>query len=184
MPHSVGMSSGPLSLLNFLYHSTLLNPIMFLFKAVSLLLAVEAAAATSPPCTGSVLNDTISFFSQAPLTFSYEVNITSLCAARCARLPNCHAWLYSASGRECQLYRQQPVSQSYNPQFVSGICGEPTEPLSYRIAPSSSHTPPPLVSSSLGFPRMNLDGLDSKSVMKRDTPPRHHHTHRRHYHGH
>ncbi|KAE8370155.1 hypothetical protein BDV27DRAFT_152310 [Aspergillus caelatus] len=39
------------------------NPIMFLLKALSLLLAVEAAAATSPPpCTGSVLKDTISFW--------------------------------------------------------------------------------------------------------------------------
>ncbi|KAE8315360.1 hypothetical protein BDV41DRAFT_531756 [Aspergillus transmontanensis] len=129
---------------------------MFLLKALSLLLAVEAAAATSTPCTGSVLDDTISFFSQAPLTFSYEVNSTSLCAARCARLPNCYAWLYSTSGRECQLYRQQPVSQLYNPQFVSGICGESTKPVSYRIAPSSSLSLPSSVPSSLRAPGVSL----------------------------
>ncbi|RAH59381.1 hypothetical protein BO85DRAFT_269473 [Aspergillus piperis CBS 112811] len=160
---------------------------MVLLKALSVLLAVEAAQASSPSCTENLLNDTISFFSHAPLTFSYEVNSTTLCAARCARVPACHAWLYSTSGRECQLYRQQPVSQAYNPQFISGICGEPSKRIPNSAISASSSLPSPLPSAP-AVRRVSHDASNSGSAVKRDYTAHHqhhhHHTHHRQHHGH
>lgn len=95
--------------------------------SLSALLALQAAATISPSsstCTESVKENTISFFSHAPFTFSYEVPSALACAERCAGIDFCLAWLYSTSGQECQLYRQKPLSQMHTPLFVSGICGE------------------------------------------------------------
>ena len=96
---------------------------------VNAMFAVQAAATLTPDtsstsnCTESPQDDTISFFSHAPLTFSFDVPSALLCATKCADVSPCRAWLYSSSGQECQLYRQQPLFQAHNPLFVSGICG-------------------------------------------------------------
>ena len=122
---------------------------IFSFLSLGALFVVQAAATISTPsssCTESVRDNTISFFSHAPLTFSYEVPSALACAGRCAGIPSCLAWLYSTSGQECQLYRQKPLSQMKNPLFVSGICGETLA--SSRIVSSSSTTQ---VSSSFSF---------------------------------
>lgn len=114
---------------------------MFNFLSLSALLALQAAATISPSssaCTESVRDNTISFFSHAPLTFSYEVPNAPACAGKCAGISSCLAWLYSTSGQECQLYRQKPLSQMNNPHFVSGICGEALA--SSQIVSSSSIT--------------------------------------------
>lgn len=102
---------------------------------LSLQLQVKATSVSSSsmPCMETVNEDTISFFSHAPLTFSFEVPSAPDCANKCARLASCHTWLYSTSGRECQLYRDQPLSQAPNPLFVPGSCRSPF--------PSSSTVP-------------------------------------------
>ncbi|PWY84442.1 hypothetical protein BO83DRAFT_384859 [Aspergillus eucalypticola CBS 122712] len=91
--------------------------------------STRASAWTSAPpqsssttaCRHSIVN-TITFFSHAPMSFSYGVKNTAACADRCAELVQCQAWLYSTSGQECHLYRDQPVFHSSNPLFVSGFC--------------------------------------------------------------
>lgn len=106
---------------------------------LSLQLQVKATSASSSslPCMETVHQDTISFFSHVPLTFSFEVPSAPDCANKCAGLASCHTWLYSTSGRECQLYRDQPLSQAPNPLFVSGSCGSPS-PSSSTVSASVS----------------------------------------------
>ncbi|PTU21964.1 hypothetical protein P175DRAFT_0492576 [Aspergillus ochraceoroseus IBT 24754] len=136
------------------------------FSTVAILLALEAAAASprssSPTCSESISDNTISFFSQAPITFSYGIASAPDCAARCADLVSCQAWLYSTSGQECQLYRDQPVYQSANPLFVSGFCGEPPRPVSSRIARPSVSSPLPFP---FPFPSPSPSPSSSSSAM-------------------
>lgn len=99
---------------------------MVLRGVISALLALQVTAmsmtGSSLACTESVQDDTISFFSHAPLTFSFEVPSVLACAEKCSGVSSCRAWLYSSSGQECQLYREQPLYQARNPLFVSGVC--------------------------------------------------------------
>lgn len=99
---------------------------MFPRWIVYALLSLQTTAASTPDsasaCMESVSLDTISMFSHAPLTFSFEIPSASACAEKCAGLTSCRAWLYSTSGQECQLYRDQPLLRAKNPLFVSGSC--------------------------------------------------------------
>ncbi|OJZ90141.1 hypothetical protein ASPFODRAFT_30972 [Aspergillus luchuensis CBS 106.47] len=99
-------------------------------STITALLSTRASAWTSAPpqsssttaCRHSIVNNTITFFSYAPMSFSYGAANTAACADRCTELVKCQAWLYSTSGQECHLYRDQPVFHSSNPLFVSGFC--------------------------------------------------------------
>jgi hypothetical protein len=107
--------------------------IVCVLLSLQLQIKATSVSTSSMPCMETVNQDTISFFSHAPLTFSFEVPSAPGCANKCARLASCHTWLYSTSGRECQPYRDQPLSQAPNPLFVSGSCRSPF--------PSSSTVP-------------------------------------------
>ncbi|KAJ5407380.1 hypothetical protein N7465_008664 [Penicillium sp. CMV-2018d] len=116
--------------------------------SLAIFFAAGAVASTSPQsssatCTQSILNNTIAFFSHGPIAFSYGVASVSVCADRCTKLSTCQAWLYSTSGQECQLYREQSVSHSSNPLFVYGFCEESEEAVSSHIVslPASSTIP-------------------------------------------
>ncbi|PYI21845.1 hypothetical protein BO99DRAFT_51516 [Aspergillus violaceofuscus CBS 115571] len=155
-----------------------------IFRASGLvtLLALGASASVPPqpraPCTLSVIEDTISFFSHGAVAVSRQVTNASACAAQCATMSTCQAWLYSTSGQECQQYREQPVSKDYNPLFVSGSCQRPAavSPVSSIAVPSaSSGTPTP---SLFATPR---PAESSAAVIKREPTSHHHHKHR---HGH
>ncbi|RDH17361.1 hypothetical protein M747DRAFT_101929 [Aspergillus niger ATCC 13496] len=158
---------------------------MFSHWAVSaLLFAFQATAATattlnpesssSSACLRSMQDNTISIFSHAPLTFSFEVPNALACATKCSGVPSCRTWLYSTSGQECQLYREQPFSQADNPLFISGICDESSVPFVEKVAFSSSIIAAP---SSLFHQQPT-----SSAPAKRDGSfHRHHH---RHAHGH
>ncbi|KAI2887175.1 hypothetical protein CBS76997_1032 [Aspergillus niger] len=96
------------------------------------------------------------------------------CATKCASVPSCRTWLYSTSGQECQLYREQPFSQADNPLFISGICDGSSVPFVENVAFSSSIIAAP---SSLFHQQPT-----PSAPAKRDGPfHRHHH---RHVHGH
>lgn len=94
----------------------------FAFGPHALLLQATATltAGSSSNCNDEVHHDTISMFSHEPLTFSYEVPDDSVCAAKCGGVATCRAWLYSTSGQECQLYREDLVFQAQSPHFVLG----------------------------------------------------------------
>ncbi|OJZ85606.1 hypothetical protein ASPFODRAFT_717866 [Aspergillus luchuensis CBS 106.47] len=88
-------------------------------------LSAASTGASTPvtdPCTQNIRNDTIAFFSSAPLTFSYNSSIPD-CAARCSQRKHCQAWLYTDPG-ECQLYRRPAVAIASNPNFFYGACGD------------------------------------------------------------
>ncbi|KAJ5632138.1 hypothetical protein N7490_008477 [Penicillium lividum] len=157
-----------------------------IFKLSTLAIVfVAGAAASTPPqsssstCTESILNNTIALFSHGPLTYSYGVTSASACAVRCAELSACQAWLYSTSGEECQLYRQQPVSHWSNPLFVSGFCEEPAKAVSSAIFPLPTSSPLP----SPSLAKVTPTGLQyeqaSTGVVKRNTTPQTRHSHSR-----
>ncbi|KAJ5965026.1 uncharacterized protein N7479_004902 [Penicillium vulpinum] len=146
---------------------------MFCLWALSALLLQATAtltAASSSNCTDAVHYDTISMFSHAPLTFSYEVPDDAACAAKCGRIATCRAWLYSTSGQECQLYRDNPVSQAQSPHFVSGSCDT--------------------FSGSSGGVSTSVLAAPSQSLIPQQPEPSHHakrersHRHSHHGHGH
>jgi hypothetical protein len=132
--------------------------IMFCLWAISALLALEVTAiltaGSSSNCTDSIQHNTISLFSHAPLTFSYEVPDNLACAAKCGGISACRTWLYSSSGQECQLYREEPVSQAQNPHFISGTCDGLSESSSGTAVSSLVSAAPS--QSSVGFSDYSL----------------------------
>ncbi|KAJ6128014.1 hypothetical protein N7471_009231 [Penicillium samsonianum] len=149
---------------------------MFCLWAVSALLALKVTAAltagSSLSCKESMQHNTISLFSHAPLTFSYEVPNNLACAAKCDGISGCRAWLYSSSGQECQLYREEPVFQAHNPHFISGLC-DGVSISSSKAAVSS------LISASSSQPSIYQQQPEPSVHAKRDWSGR-----RSHYHGH
>ncbi|KAJ5532062.1 hypothetical protein N7494_008614 [Penicillium frequentans] len=154
-----------------------------IFKLSTLAIVfVAGAAASTPPqsssstCTESILHNTIALFSHGPLTYSYGVTSASACAVRCAELSACQAWLYSTSGEECQLYRQQPVSHWSNPLFVSGFCEEPAKAVSSAMFPFTYFFTTPIPITGQGYTHRPTT---STGVVKRNTTPQSRHSHSR-----
>lgn len=117
----------------------MIPPLLTLLLTILLTLQATPATAQQPKiCTQSVKDNTIAFFSHAPLTFSFEVPTAESCATKCADIASCRAWLYSTSGEECQLYRDVPVSRAPNPLFVSGVCDASSSASSVSRAPLGS----------------------------------------------
>ncbi|RAL06772.1 PAN domain-containing protein [Aspergillus homomorphus CBS 101889] len=143
-----------------------------------ILLALQTRATSAleftSACSPVIQENTISFFSHAPLTFSFEIPSASACATRCGEVSSCRAWLYSSSGKECQLYREQPRSQAKNPLFISGLC----------TGSSSAESPQVSITSSSRI-RVSSHGLNQPQQPTPSTPAKRNgseHLHRRHDH--
>ncbi|GLA41376.1 hypothetical protein AnigIFM63309_009466 [Aspergillus niger] len=112
--------------------------------------STEASTSGTVSCTQNIRNDTIAFFSSAPLTFGYNSSISD-CAARCSQRKHCQAWLYTDPG-DCQLYRRPAVAIASNPNFFYGACGDaanetPDAAASRLISASTSPLPSALAAS-------------------------------------
>ncbi|EPS29434.1 hypothetical protein PDE_04383 [Penicillium oxalicum 114-2] len=120
---------------------------MFSHWVTCALLALQlkrtSASASSLPCMGNVNENTITLFSHAPVTFSFEIPNASDCAKKCSDLASCRNWLFSISGKECQLYRDEPLVKAPNPLFVSGSCGKFSPSSSAIVSSSARHQPTP-----------------------------------------
>lgn len=91
--------------------------------AFSLLLAIEGlVSSVSASCFPSAQNETIGFFSKAPLAHGYTHLSPSECATECDSMSNCQAWLFIVNAQECQFYRSPPVAQATSPGFILGSC--------------------------------------------------------------
>ncbi|KAH1949415.1 hypothetical protein KXV69_004086 [Aspergillus fumigatus] len=90
---------------------------LFFLPGASWLLVVAGMQAVSASCLNNIQNNTIGFFSSAPLTFSYKHPSAFHCAFKCEKLEHCQAWLYADPG-DCQLYRRAALPTASNPNFL------------------------------------------------------------------
>jgi len=110
------------------------------------LLVIEGLfSSVSASCFPSAQNQTIGFFSSAPLAYGYTHLSPSECANECDSLSTCQAWLFVVNANECQFYRAAPVSQAKSPGFILGSC----DTNSTRLNASTSKAPQPTSSSSV-----------------------------------
>lgn len=123
--------------LTFPWHPSFTNHLpetmLFFLPGASWLLVVAGMQAVSASCLNNIQNNTIGFFSSAPLTFSYKHPSAFHCAFKCEKLEHCQAWLYADPG-DCQLYRRAALSTASNPNFLYGLC----DGASPRPSPSAS----------------------------------------------
>lgn len=111
-------------------------------------LACTTAAGASSQCRDSVSNDTIAFFSSAPITFGSNFTNFTACASKCKALDTCQSWLFSSGGGRCELFANPAVTTAQNPNFVYGGC---------KNIESTSSMPP--ASSSASLLRSSLSAL-------------------------
>ncbi|KAH1330077.1 hypothetical protein KXV31_002888 [Aspergillus fumigatus] len=121
---------------------------LFFLPGASWLLVVAGMQAVSASCLNNIQNNTIGFFSSAPLTFSYKHPSAFHCAFKCEKLEHCQAWLYADPG-DCQLYRRAALSTASNPNFLYGLC----DGASPRPSPSAS----PSMTSGAVVPTVQMD---------------------------
>lgn len=89
----------------------------------AVLLAIEGfIPSVSASCFPSAQNETIGFFSKAPLAHGYTHLSPSECANECDSMSTCQAWLFIINAKECQLYRSAPVAQAKSAGFIMGTC--------------------------------------------------------------
>ncbi|RAH65582.1 uncharacterized protein BO66DRAFT_206238 [Aspergillus aculeatinus CBS 121060] len=130
----------------------------FLISTVWLLLSTgfPTVSAAASSCDQNVQNDTIAFFSSAPLTFGYNFPSISDCATRCSQWERCQAWLFTQPG-ECQLYRRPALATASNPTFSYGVCGD-TDPLNSTINAAASRLTSVSMNPSSSSPTASLSG--------------------------
>lgn len=111
--------------------------------AFAFLLAIEGLIpSVSASCFPSAQNETIGFFSKAPLAHGYTHLSPSECATECDSMSTCQAWLFIINAKESQFYRSPPVAQAKSAGFILGSCDTTgTE--------SASKVPLPALSSSV-----------------------------------
>ncbi|KAL4883403.1 glycosyl hydrolase family 71-domain-containing protein [Aspergillus karnatakaensis] len=92
-------------------------------QSLIILAAVTLVGAeVSSDCQASVHNDTIAFFSSAPITFSFDLDTMTDCQIWCTEVPKCQAWVYVDQSSQCDLYRAAPLSVSESFGFTFGGC--------------------------------------------------------------
>ncbi|OQE05510.1 hypothetical protein PENVUL_c024G04765 [Penicillium vulpinum] len=91
---------------------------------LTFLLAIEGlfSSLVSASCFPSAQNETIGFFSKAPLAYGYTHLSPSECANECDSMSTCQAWLFVVNANECQFYRSAPVAQAKSAGFIMGSC--------------------------------------------------------------
>lgn len=110
------------------------------------LLAIEGLiSSVSASCFPSAQNETIGFFSKAPLAYGYTHLSPSECANECDSMSTCQAWLFIVNAKECQFYRSAPVAQAKSAGFIMGSC----DTNGTRATESTSKVPLPAFSSSM-----------------------------------
>ncbi|RAH65561.1 uncharacterized protein BO66DRAFT_462037 [Aspergillus aculeatinus CBS 121060] len=97
---------------------------MRLASFFSLVLLSEAVGRVSGnSCLDRVSANTMAVFSGAPFALAPRYDNGSACAGYCDGLAECHAWLYSARGGDCQLYKKTALSTFPSQHFMYGVCG-------------------------------------------------------------
>jgi hypothetical protein len=105
----------------------------FILMASLALANVEALS----DCQTSVYNETIAYFSNAPITFSFELATATDCQNWCGKVQACQAWVYVGQSSQCDLHRTTALSTSDNTGFTFGGCG-PNPVNGTRLAPTPS----------------------------------------------
>ncbi|RAK76377.1 uncharacterized protein BO72DRAFT_459610 [Aspergillus fijiensis CBS 313.89] len=97
---------------------------MRLASFFSLVLLSEAVGRVSGnSCLDRISANTMAVFSGAPFALAPRYDNGSACAGYCDGLAECHAWLYSARGGDCQLYKKTALSTFPSQHFMYGVCG-------------------------------------------------------------
>lgn len=90
---------------------------------LTFLLVIEGLIpSVSASCFPSAQNETIGFFSKAPLAHGYTHLSLSECAIECDSMSTCQAWLFIVNAKECQFYRSPPVAHVKSAGFILGSC--------------------------------------------------------------
>ncbi|PYI14732.1 hypothetical protein BO99DRAFT_416543 [Aspergillus violaceofuscus CBS 115571] len=124
-------------------------------------------------------------FSGAPFALATRYDNGSACAAYCDGLAECHAWLYSARGGDCQLYKKTALSTFPSQHFMYGVCSSPSATAASITASSAvivvvgSPT-----SSDIGVPTPAALSVASGSSTGNALSRKHLDNHRHHHHGH
>jgi hypothetical protein len=85
--------------------------------------SLTCASASGEDCSTRTANNTIAFFSGAAMRFSYGSEDPTSCSNQCQNNSKCQAWLYTAVGGECDLFKTVALSTSFNEGFIYGQCG-------------------------------------------------------------
>ncbi|KAF3400194.1 hypothetical protein F1880_007967 [Penicillium rolfsii] len=99
----------------------------------------------SASCFPTAQNESIGFFSKAPLAYGITNLSPSECAEECHKTKYCAAWLYIIHVNECQFYRAQPVAKAKSAGFILGSC----DTTSHQPSQSVSRVPSLSSSSSI-----------------------------------
>ncbi|OJJ42118.1 hypothetical protein ASPZODRAFT_20764 [Penicilliopsis zonata CBS 506.65] len=103
-----------------------------------LLLASLAPLVAATDCWSSSYNNTIAYFSKAPIAFKYSVSGPAACAAWCQSIDSCQAWVYLPRPGQCDLHRGAPLDTASNTGFVYGTCRGNSSALPSETTASSS----------------------------------------------
>ncbi|PWY83616.1 hypothetical protein BO70DRAFT_396042 [Aspergillus heteromorphus CBS 117.55] len=141
-----------------------------------LLLSISLRVA-SASCVQNIQNDTIAFFSSAPVNFGSDSTSPSDCAAHCSQMANCQAWLYAEPG-DCQLYRKPAVATASNPNFFYGACGDAVASTPVVLSPSSSVVKASTSGSTVPSQSSQVNTtFDEQHFQKHKRQAHHHHGH-------
>ncbi|KAF3394385.1 hypothetical protein F1880_004725 [Penicillium rolfsii] len=100
----------------------------------TILLAIaRLITSVSASCFPSAKNETIGFFSKAPLAHGYTHLSPSECATECNDMSACQAWLFVVNAKECQFYRSPPVAQAKSAGFILGSCDTTSDELASKV---------------------------------------------------
>ncbi|KAF9239958.1 hypothetical protein DTO013E5_5348 [Penicillium roqueforti] len=100
----------------------------------------STAVTVNAACRDSVAQDTIAFFSSAPLTLDTNVTDSVACASKCETLNGCESWLFNTGGWY-DLFRNSAVATASSPHFVFGGCAKDSPRSSVVVSSIASATP-------------------------------------------
>ncbi|PYI22782.1 hypothetical protein BO99DRAFT_409575 [Aspergillus violaceofuscus CBS 115571] len=165
---------------------------MRLASFFSLVLLSEAVGRVSGnSCLDQVSANTMAVFSGAPFALATRYDNGSACAGYCDGLAECHAWLYSARGGDCQLYKKIALSTFSSQHFMYGVCaggGSRRLPSATAASVTANSALVAVVgsptSSDIGVPTPAAFSVASGSSNGNALSRKHLDNHRHHHHGH
>ncbi|PYH43496.1 uncharacterized protein BP01DRAFT_402590 [Aspergillus saccharolyticus JOP 1030-1] len=166
-----------------------------LFSLVLLSEAVGRASGNNNnnSCLDQVSANTMAMFSGAPFALAPRYDNGSACAGYCDNLAECHAWLYSVRGGDCQLYKKTALSTFSSQQFMYGVCGSRLPPSSSVAAAAAANSAvvagvgsPANSGISVSTPAFSAEMSSGSSSSSKSIAlsKRHIDNHRHHHHGH
>lgn len=93
-----------------------------IFISLILFATTGVISCVSASCFPTAQDESIGFFSKAPLAYGMTHLSPSECAEECHTTKSCAAWLYIVYANECQFYRAQPVAKAKSAGFILGSC--------------------------------------------------------------